>query len=161
MNATEKKTSTPLMVRRIAGDRGQGAGCLYAFGFTEIGEALGLSVLDVAKLVSEKLLEPLHLVELALVRKRGSEAAVLQALPTERRPVVVSDVVVATPPEGESPAGLDTLWALTYADIADQLGLAANTVRSSAKGGSKSLNIRSLDSVLDYIAARHPDLVSS
>jgi hypothetical protein len=159
--SADKKQSKPLMVRRVAGDRGQGAGCLYAFRFAEIGSALSLTALDVAQLVSEKKLEPLHLVELARLRKHGTSAAVLAALPIDRRPTVVSDVVVATPPDGEAPSGLDTLWALTYADIADQVGLAANTVRSAAKGAGKSLDIRSLDSILDYIDGRHPDMVSS
>lgn len=153
----ENKPSQKLMVRRVAGERGQGAGSLYTWGYAELSEVLGVEPLVVARAVNDGQLEPLALGELALARKQGLD--VLLSLPDHvhrERPTVVGEVVVAHPPTLEIVRGLETLWALTYADIAVQVGLTPNTVRGAGKGPAKALAIRSLSSVLDFVAARHP-----
>lgn len=163
MNATIKPTSRLLQIRRVAGERGQGAASLYAFGYADLAELLDLEPLAIARLVIDERLEPLNLPELALARRHGVDwiadcggdatlASSLRAL----RPAVVSEVTVAHPPAAEQPPGLDTLWAITYAELGRQLGLSPAATRNAAKGERKALDIRSLASVLDYVEARHP-----
>lgn len=164
MTNTEKKTTKQMQVHRVAGRRGQGAGSLYCYGYVELAQVLGVTPMEVAQHVLAGDLDPLSLVELVHARKLGlpwlrgvlasqtKNAQQLRAM----RPDAVSDVAVASPPASEPPHGLEAMWALTYSDVAAQLGVAVTTVRSAAKGSARALNIRDLGSVLDYVAAKSP-----
>jgi hypothetical protein len=164
-----KKPGEKLMVRRVAGERGQGAGSLYCYGYAEIAEVLQTKPVTVAMAVIAEALEPLSLIELALARKQGLNwlragcggdpefAGRVRAL----RPEVVSEVVVAHRPPLKITVGLDTLWAVTYVDVGQQACGSDSAARSASKGASKSLTIRSLSSILDFVESRHPLLVGS
>lgn len=163
------KQTKPLMIRRMAGERTQGAGSLYCYSYSDLAELLGCEPIDVAKAAAAGELDPLSLPELALARQHGlgwlrrqlsSEDAVAKTI-IDSRPLATVEVAVANPPQREAPPGLDTLWAITYACVATQVGQPVPSVRQAGKGERRTLDIRSLASVLDYVAARHPLLVAA
>lgn len=167
---TESRPITQtLTVRRVAGDRGRGASSLYCFSYGDLAALIGSTPLAIAKAVMDGKLEPLSLVELVHARTHGLRwlldgcdgDSVAHAQLLALRPEVVAESADAHPPQIAGPRGLDTLWALTYSDIADQLGIPVMTVRNAGKGRKKALDIRSLASVLDYVAARHPLLATA
>lgn len=147
------------MVTRVAGLRGPGAKSLFAFGYADLADLLGEAPIKIAKYVHDGRLDPLNLRELVIASRMGlaepkadETHAVMLAEARERRPTSITEVCSAVPPRLPPPRGLETLWAISYSDVAGLLGISTAAIHAAAGGGR--IDMTSLPSVVAYIEAR-------
>lgn len=155
--------SVLLEVTRVAGERGQGAAALYAFGYSDFAELIGDSPWAVAGAVVDGLLEPLSLIELALARQDGlaslrttlTQPSLTGTAVKRLRPQVVTQTMRVKLTTNPRPYGLRDLWAIGYQDIAIQATVELQTAWNAQK--LRSMDVTDLVSIVDYVVRKMPE----
>lgn len=155
--------SVVVEVTRIAGERPRGSGTLYAYGYADFADYIGVKPWRLATAVHHGRLELLSFLEVAFARQHGI-AAVEQLEETNPRaakalrrlrPDVVRETVRAKVSATLRPYGLGDLWAFGHGDIALQTWQEEQAVWNAQKLGHFRIDV--LGSVLDYVVTSIPE----
>lgn len=148
---------------RVDKPRGHGASSLYAYGYMELAELFGSAPWEVAEAVVDGLLDPLHLLELAIAHTHGlghlstlaeGKATVWSGV-TRQRPEHVLSVLSVRLGDTERIWGLSDLWAIDHNDIAAQTWREPAQVYDAHKAGA--FLISDLASVVAYLVESMDD----